>query len=286
MSRVLAFVFVSALIFPSLAPSQQKEVAATKADDALDLEKLFPEKGLFGPSASGAAFSHDGRHAAFLWRPYPERRHGSDLWLLDVASGDLKRVTSVSVMSRFLKSARKVGDDRVEKARKKQKAEAKKAKSAEDKSDTKDEKAAKAKTDEVDEAQLRSWRDTVQDKDADDEKAPRYAGISGFEWAPKTSELLFVAGGDVFRLSIDSEAITRLTVTRDSDAAARWIPEGSGFYVQRENRLQRVRFGNDCVEEVQPPLPAGESLQTAVPSPDGAWLAILTRKGESNNDWG
>ncbi|MHC4989355.1 MAG: alpha/beta hydrolase family protein [Planctomycetota bacterium] len=104
-------------------PRQDEEQEKTekqdeKADDELTLERLFPEKGLFGPSARSMSFSHDGNHAAYLYRPYVERRHGADLWIYDATSGETKRVTSVSVMSRFQEATRKVRDDRVKKAKK------------------------------------------------------------------------------------------------------------------------------------------------------------------------
>jgi len=84
--------------------------------DELTLEKLFPEKSFFGPSADSTAFSFDGKYAAYLYRPYEERRHGSDLWIYDVEKGKARRVTSVSVMAKFQESTRKVKEDRINKA--------------------------------------------------------------------------------------------------------------------------------------------------------------------------
>lgn len=86
-------------------------------EEALTLENLFPKKSFFGPSASAPAFSYDGRYAAYLYRPYKERRHGADLWLYDTQTRQLKRLTSVSVMSEFQSNTRKVRDDRVKKAK-------------------------------------------------------------------------------------------------------------------------------------------------------------------------
>ena len=52
------------------------------------LESLFDEdETLMGPAARSMAFSHDGKYAAYLWRPFAERRHGNDLWLFDVEKG-------------------------------------------------------------------------------------------------------------------------------------------------------------------------------------------------------
>src|SRR5260370_739339 len=55
--------------------------------EPLTLEKLFPKDGLFGPTAHGMAFSHDGKYAAYLHRPLSERKNGNDIWLLDMTSG-------------------------------------------------------------------------------------------------------------------------------------------------------------------------------------------------------
>ncbi|MFG0251569.1 MAG: prolyl oligopeptidase family serine peptidase, partial [Phycisphaerales bacterium JB038] len=111
---------------------EEIEVEETEADDAeeeaeeeeeeeieLTLERLYPEKSPFGPSARGTAFSHDGRYAAYLYRPYVERRHGNDIWLYDSETGEVRRLTSVSVMAEFQEATRKVREDRVKKAKKK-----------------------------------------------------------------------------------------------------------------------------------------------------------------------
>ena len=92
----------------------------SEKEEKITLERLFPEKGLFGPGASRASVSRSGRYGAFLWRPYAERRHGSDLWIHDFETGETVRVTSVSVMSDFQDETRKVRDDRVKKAKKRE----------------------------------------------------------------------------------------------------------------------------------------------------------------------
>lgn len=86
-------------------------------DAALTLERIFPEKSFFGPSARGMAFSHDGRLAAFLYRPFAERRHGNDLYILDTDTGQARRITSVGRMAEFQADAREVRDDREKKAK-------------------------------------------------------------------------------------------------------------------------------------------------------------------------
>lgn len=92
-----------------------------KEDKELTLERLFPEKSFFGPSAARTSFSFDGRYGAYLYRPYLERRHGSDLWIYDTETGQARRITAVSVMSDFQAATRKVRDDRIEKAKKREK---------------------------------------------------------------------------------------------------------------------------------------------------------------------
>ena len=98
--------------------AQDKSEPVKKGDkNALTLEKLFPKKGLFGTSARSAEFSHDGRYAAYLYQPYPERRHGPDLYIYDFNSGKTERITSVSVLAEFQQSTREVQEDRLKKAR-------------------------------------------------------------------------------------------------------------------------------------------------------------------------
>jgi len=124
----------------------------------LTLEKLFPEKSFFGPSARSMEFSFDGKYAAYLYRPYKERRHGSDLWIYDVAKGQTRRMTSVSMMARFQAETRQVKEDRIKKAKEtdkkedpkktdKKKAQSKKARRGknEDDSDKPSEEAAEKK---------------------------------------------------------------------------------------------------------------------------------------------
>ena len=101
----------------------QTEQKDKDKENELTLERLFPKKSLFGPSARSTAFSHDGKYAAYLYRPNIERRHGSDLGIYNVETGEAKRITKVSVLSKFQEATRKVRDDRTKKAKKKKKGE-------------------------------------------------------------------------------------------------------------------------------------------------------------------
>ncbi len=93
------------------------EKADEKADGKLTLERMFTEKSYWGPSASNMAFSHDGRFAAFLYRPWAERRHGSDLYIYDTTTGQSRRITSVGRMAEYQADAREVRDDREKQAK-------------------------------------------------------------------------------------------------------------------------------------------------------------------------
>ena len=131
MRKLILLLVVLGLLSPAgFAAMQEKDDQQQTTDDEdktqqsddkeeeLTLKQLFPEKSLFGPSARSMAFSEDGKYAAYLYRPYSERRHGSDLWIYDVESGETKRVTSVSVMDEFQKTTRQVRKDRIKKAKK------------------------------------------------------------------------------------------------------------------------------------------------------------------------
>lgn len=96
---------------------QEGDEKAGVEDVELTLDRIFPEKSFWGPSAGSVSFSHDGRFAAFLYRPYEERRHGADLYVLDTESGKVRRVTTASRMAEFQSDAREVRDDREKKAK-------------------------------------------------------------------------------------------------------------------------------------------------------------------------
>ena len=257
------------------AKSTQKE---------LKLEDLFPEKGLFGPSAQGQAFSYDGAFAAFLYHPYKERRHGMDLWIVDTSNGQTQRVTSVSVMSKNQANTRKVKEDRVKKAKEAKKPEEKKV--AEKKAEEKQSESQKSdaqKSDSGDDKKVKKEDDKdngdwVDDKDADAEKAPRYSGVSRFVWSPTASELLFISEGDVYRYFPKKNEIVRLTRTKDNESSVRYLPNGSGFTYLSSGALMRVLFGQSMVEQIDPKLPSGEEMVSYEISPNCKRLVFLTRK--------
>jgi len=255
----------------------------SKEKKELTLKELLPEKSLFGPPASGTAFSQDGRYGAYRYRPYRERRHGSDLYIYDVEKGRVERITWPSVMAQFQKTAREVVEDRIEKARKKA-SDAKK--DADEASDGKDkvqdereeegESDETAKQDQDDEEALKKRGDWVGDKDADDEKAPRYRGIDGFEWSPVAPEILFESEGDIYRYAVGGGELTRLTQTRQREGLVKWLPDGSGYTYRRNGGLFRRIFEGDLTRQFDPKFPADDTLERYRLSPDGKRLTFLT----------
>jgi len=281
--------------------NEQAETESEKKEDKqeLKLEDLFPEKSLFGPSASGMAFSYDGKYAAYLYKPYKERRHGNDLHIYDVEKDQVKRITWASVMAKFQKSTRKVVEDRIEKA-KKEKPPAKDDKEGDADDTENDKEETETKTSQPDpddddqedvkeesgaeqgcqkeEDLLKKRGDWVSDKDADDEKAPRYTGVRSFAWSPTAQEILLSSEGDIYLYRLATQALTRLTHTRDRETSCRWLQHGKGYTFQRGSALFRRVFADDVTRQLDPKFPNGDSLQRHRISPDGRHIAFLTRK--------
>lgn len=278
------------------APPKAQEAKAEEVK--FDLESLFPEKGLYGPTASAMAFSHDGAFAAWLYRPYVERRHGSDLWVHDFATGETKRFTSVSVLAPYQSDTREVADDRIAKARKargKEKKESGKGdEQAESQSGSWDELVAKARAGAATDANAAgvgeakedkaqedlSLADVVGDDDADDEKAPRYSGVSGFKWSPVANELLFTSGGDVYRWTMGAADFERQTRTRDSERSVEYLPDGTGYTYLSNDALVRARFGAHFVDQLDPRLPDGQTMRSYALSPDGLKVVFVSSNSQ------
>ncbi len=416
----------------------EKDADAEQEEEIeLTLERLFPEKSVFGPSAHSTAFSHDGRYAAYLYRPYIERRHGNDIWLYDTQTGETTRLTSVSVMDEFQEATRKVREDRVKKAKKaghgKKKTEEKQEQQEEQSTGTQQEQVTlledvsgtwegllsgggeelgippaglpfvfhleirsdgsvagtlvttlatititagrydldskplectlaapesgmqgvlvagladgemtgsitiaemdlkleltakrtgaaagdasrgAADDDEQDDdtrqdeeedaddaeeggdAEKQDGEEEQDDKeddrdlgeivledDADDDRAPRYGGVNDFVWAPHAHEMIITSAGDLYRYDLESETLTRLTRTQDGERDVQYLPDGSGYTYRSGSALMKITFGSSLIEQIDPQIPGGESMDGYRVSPDGTRLAFRTSKG---GDW-
>lgn len=363
MSYRLASLAVGLALAAGVAPGGRADEPVKSLREDLRLERLFPEKSVFGPSASSASFSFDGRYASWRYRPYDERRHGSDLYILDTESGETTRVTSVSVMSPFSADARKVRDHRIERWKKKHGGRVRagddpiagswtgalddagdafppeglsatlEVERGEDGTITGrlvtalnaaritdgrfDEETGELALDlrdataELDghfagalkdghlegtltvasmgwsfDVQLERGEpeltgDEVLEDDADDEKGPRYAGVSSYVWSPVAHELILSSEGELYRYPVGGD-LTRLTTTRERERAAQYTPDGSGYLYLRDGALIRVTFDSDRIEQIDPALDGGWSLGSFNLSPDGRRLALVASKGTSS----
>lgn len=260
----------------SLVFAQEKKDSDKEKSEEITLERLFPKDSLFGPSASDTDFSADGRYAAFLYRPRLERRHGNDLWLYDFKEKELKRITDVSVMAEFQKSARLVANDRLSRYKKdEEKKEDDKDKKVEDKkkkSDKKDEEKQKE--------QDREIITTVKDDDADADHLPRYSGIQGYQWHPEKNAMLVFSGGDVYQIGdVDEPTLERLTQTMSRESQVDYLPDGSGYTYSVDGAVQKIEFGSHLIHQLNPDLPSGVSMSNYELSPDGTKLLMVARSG-------
>ncbi|MEZ6096139.1 MAG: prolyl oligopeptidase family serine peptidase [Pirellulaceae bacterium] len=282
------------------AKDDEKAKTDEKDEFEYSLENIFDEKGMFGPSARSISFSADGRYAAYLYHPYIERRHGNDLYVYDFKTGESKRMTSVSRLAEFQESTRKVQKDREDKLKK---AKSGKKDDNEDESDAKesdetkkdDDKSAdkkkntsksKKSSDKDDEQTDKTKGDEVTEKDADDEKAPRYGGVSSYTWHPKDNRLLFMSQGDIYEMDIAKESIIRLSKTDAAESQVDYLPDGSGFIYGANDVVYRAKFGEHFVEQLNPSLPSGQNLSGFELSPDGKRMVIIARQGERNPSGG
>ena len=284
------------------AKQAKKQTAKNKAT----LKDLFPDKSPFGPRASSTAFSNDGRYVGFRYRPYNERRHGSDVWVYDFQKKELKRITNVLMMAEYQKSARAVKQERLKAAKKKKTSKEKTDKNTAKKNETKkkqktDNAATKKKrgkkkrnrknrkestgkkspltSEFADDENLEELVLKVDDKDADNASGKRYSGIASFEWHPTKNQMLLVSEGDVYELTnIESPKIKRLTKTSARESSVEYLPDGSGMIYQSED-VYRVRFGDHFIEQISPSLPSGQRLSRYTLSPDGSKMVLMAQTG-------
>ncbi len=249
---------------------------AQAGEKGLRLEELFPKDGLFGPSAVGMAFSPTGRYAAFLYRPYVERRHGNDIYLLELSSGKLRRLTNATVLAGFQEDARGVVASR------------KKAMAALRKKGLKgkallaafwkaDQKLAKTR-------RVRRGGRGQGGQGSTKPKALRYRGVSRIQWHPKQDVLYFFSGGDLYsfgdlsgELGAAKPKIRRWTRRKEGLWGLSFFAHGKGFLLRSGKRVEL--WWNGALRGLDVPLGLGERdlLVGVALSPDGKQLAFRYR---------
>lgn len=281
---IRTFLALSAILGLAACLSLTNAAEKDSEVESLSLEDLYPEKSLFGPSARSPKFSSDGRYAAYLYRPYVERRHGNDLWVYDFQKGETIRITNIKMMSQFQRSSRIVIDDRVKhhQSKAKKKTEGQEAEEAEKEDEAGDQKSEKEEQEDedVDDSVFL----TVDEEDADDEYRPAYSGVSSFSWHPKKNEILLSSEGDVYRLGdITKPKLDRLTKTDERESQVRFTPDGSGYTLRRDDAVLQTIFGDHRVQQLTPKLPSGERLSEYTLSHDGKRIAIASRTGNRSS---
>lgn len=295
--QFLAVVSISlaTLCLPALA-APADATGPGNQDKKVKLEDLFPARGLFGPSASQMEFSHDGRYAAWLYRPYDERRHGSDLWLMDTESGEVTRLTAVSVMSAFQESTRRVRDDRRERAEKelkkrrdKEKAEQAKAEQEKKQQEDKDEeiKDEENKSEEDQSEQDKSDQDKQQDKDEEvkDDQDNKDKSDDKAKDDSKGEDKAKSKAADIKRLLgvkhledfVDEEDADRSRSPRYAGVSSlTWSPTEDELLFISQNDIYRYRVGSEKPDRL---TATRASLQSVQYLPDGSGYTYLLNGG-------
>jgi dipeptidyl-peptidase-4 len=109
-SRLIAIAIALALGAVAAPLAQQKPAPAVLQKPApagpqkvkprdLTVEQLYRVKPYQGRAAASLEFSRSGRYLAYLWNPYGV--DGTDLYVVDTATGETKRVTSIDAMKQY-----------------------------------------------------------------------------------------------------------------------------------------------------------------------------------------
>ncbi len=294
MIRIVLFLAVCASCLSDTQIARAQNNSESDKNSEITLERLFPKDSFFGPQARGAAFSDDGRFAAYLYRTYDERRHGNDLWIYDFESGENTRITNLALMTQFQRSARIVKQERLAKNKSTKKKEddqdekdkdekesedkSKDSDSEKDKEESESEQGKEKSQEEIDEEN--KVINSVDEDDADDKYSPRYSGISGFKWHPETNSMLVFSEGDVYHIAdIEEPELKRLTRTASSESQVDFLPDGSGYTYNVNNAVYRMRFDNHKIEQLNPKWGSGKNLSSYAMSPDGKRLVLVARSG-------
>lgn len=245
---------LSLIFLLSLSSGSFAQLDPSTIPGEIKFDELFPRKPFTGRAASGYSWSHDDRYLAYIWNPYGTMG-GSDLWLYDTKSGASKPLSSIELFAKIEAEAAKAID------------RYKKDKVEEDKRMLLGDKEYREQTQKL-----------KEENEKRREPLPSYPGISAYEWAHKSSEMLVVYRGDIFRWKIGDEMPTRLTKTKEAESQVEWLPDDSGFTYRRGQNIFRVKFDSAMVEQLNPDLPSGIQFGGHSLSPDGQRMVIFASK--------
>jgi dipeptidyl-peptidase 4 len=243
---------ISRSIYPLiLCVAASVALAGPDKDAKLNFDDIYPRRSYIGKSAVGMEWSHDDRYLAYLWNPFKDR--GLDIWLYDTKDGTTKRLTSIEGMKPF--------DRDIPKAIERYKLE--------------DDELDKA--DQMSDLDFREWTQKKR-KENEDRKTPlpAYPGISGFEWAKKSDEMLITYKGDIYRLKMGEAKLERLTSTRESEAQVEYAKDDQGFFYRRGDGVFYMGFNSPAIRQLNPELPNNMPLQGYVISPANDRLVIFS----------
>jgi dipeptidyl-peptidase 4 len=222
----------------------------------LTLDELFPEKSYYGSTPRAMSFSEDDRYVGYLWKTYDDKG-GSDLWVWDTKEKKARRLTTIDTFAPFDKDI-----------------PAAKERYAKEKEE--DEKRKKLSIQERNKLEREDAEKREKETKAEREARKSYSGVSELAWAHKSSALLFVYKGDLYKIGLDDKATPkRLTKTRDAESDVRFSKDDASFIFRRGEGLYRRRFDSPDEEQLNPELPEGVGFGGYTFSPDESRLLVF-----------
>lgn len=94
--------------------------------------------------------------------------------------------------------------------------------------------------------ELREKLDKKKEKESISEKDV-YPGISYYQWAKASDELIFKYRGDLFRYFPSSGKISRLTMTDENEDLLCYMHNDKGFYYSKDSQVYKVDFASSYI---------------------------------------
>jgi len=144
------------------------------------------------------------------------------------------------------------------------------------------------------EKELWEWRDELKKRQEKDNVRPAdlYPGVSSFDWAHKTDELIFAYRNDLYRYVVSTGKLDRLTDTDRTERLVGYTPNDDGYLYQDGISIFRVDFSNGRQIQLNRALVFSDdaekkyAIQGTTLSEDGRWMAIDARLQEEGTAGG